>query len=87
MSTRCTIAAIRSRRSTGTHEALADYEKVLSPRPRHVGALNRRGNALDALKRPEEALAAYDAALAVAPDNVDALSNRSVVLRDARPAR
>ena len=86
-----TIAAIRSRRSTGTHEALADYDKVLSLRPRHVGALNRRGNTLGALKRPEEALAAYDAALAIEPDNVDALNNRSVVLvtlgRSMKPCR
>ena len=65
MSMRFTITATRLPRWAGTTEALADYDKVLALRPRHVPALNRRGDALAALERRDEALAAYDAALAI----------------------
>ena len=45
-----------------------------------ASALNRRGNTLAALDRPDEALAAYDTALSIVPDHAEVLNNRAVVL-------
>ena len=68
----------------GRHEeALADYGKVVTLRPRHVAALNRRGIALAALKRPEEALAAYDAALVILDAIKRVAASGKEVTRDA----
>jgi predicted O-linked N-acetylglucosamine transferase (SPINDLY family) len=64
--------------------ALELLDRVLQENPRDPGALNNRGVALLALRRPEEALASFDHALAANPEFIEALTNRGEALGELR---
>jgi protein O-GlcNAc transferase len=57
---------------------------VLALLPRHLDALNNRGNVLANLGRLEPALACFEQVLALKPDHLDALTNRGNALKALR---
>ena len=68
----------------GNYEkALDRFDRVLEKWPDHEGALVKRGDALNMLKRHREAAEALERALALTPENVLALHSLSDVYLDA----
>jgi tetratricopeptide (TPR) repeat protein len=63
-------------------DALKSYDRAIALKPDFAEALNNRGNALRALKRPRDALTSFDRAVAVRPDYAEALNNRGNSLVD-----
>ncbi len=62
-------------------DAIADYTRAVELDPGVTAAFVGRGNALNALAKPEAALADFDRALALEPDRLDALRGRSEAAR------
>lgn len=66
--------------------ALQVCDQLLARNPRNVGALIRRGTALEALDRGGEAAASFAAAIAIAPRNIEALLGLGRVRLQRDPA-
>jgi predicted O-linked N-acetylglucosamine transferase (SPINDLY family) len=66
------------------YDALALLTRSVALDPKHLLALNSRGNVLKLLNRPDEALACFDKAVALKPDFFEAHENRGAVLYDLR---
>jgi tetratricopeptide (TPR) repeat protein len=60
--------------------AIEQYDKALAIDPKHVNALNNKGNVLFKLERYREAIEQYDKVLAIDPKHVNALNGKGNAL-------
>lgn len=68
-------------RRQGDHKrAIECYDKAIEANKKDVWAWNNKGEALDALGKPEEAINMYDKALQLHPNLAEALGNKGLAL-------